>query len=315
MDSPSAEVIDEDLASDDYPKRLSQSFLVFPDCYFAYGNEEYSHVVAFADEDAVLFGSPEPNQRNELYVVASRKQKRFLCVLLVDEDGNVAPVEFDQDRVETLDIGGLGERWEGPTLNEEPFGWGKQYDEDGELKYEGFSIFGVYALYGTLYYSDIHNISYEGTWCDGCRSGRGRQFDRNGSLVYEGRWVNDAPAMDTLLTVPDSTDLLPLVSSLIVSLRIGEKCCCSNSSLVLHSFPQLRELVVGEESFGKESDEGMVFTCMCCPELVSISLGDGAMKFFSRLFVTSVHEMREVRRRQSEAAYSEHRNLLLCSAY
>ena len=302
MDSPFAEVIDEDLASDDYPEILSQVFLVFPDCYFVYGDEEYSHVIAFADEDGVWFGSPDPNQRNDMYIVASRKQKRFECAVVVDEDGNVVPVEFDQDRVETLDIGGLGERWEGPTLNEEPFGWGKQYDEDGELKYEGFSLFGEYALYGTLYYSDIHSISYEGTWCDSCRSGRGRQFDRNGSLVYEGRWVNDAPAMDTLLTVPDSTDLLPLVSSLIVSLRIGEKCCCSNSSLVLHSFPRLRELVIGDESFGKESDEGMVFACTHCPELVSISLGDGAMKFFGQMHVKSVHEEREVRRRQSKAA-------------
>ena len=79
MDSPSAEVIDEEFASDDYPEILSQVFLVFPDCYFVYADEEYSHVIAFADEDGVMFGSPDPNQRNDMYIVASKKQKRFEC--------------------------------------------------------------------------------------------------------------------------------------------------------------------------------------------------------------------------------------------
>ena len=102
--------------------------------------------------------------------------------------------------------------------------------------------------------------------------------------------MNDAPAMDTLLTVPDSTDLLPLVSSLIVSLRIGEKCCCSNSSLVLHSFPRLRELVIGEESFEKESNEEAAFACVDCPELVTISLEEKAMQFFSKVTITGESE-------------------------
>ena len=95
----------------------------------------------------------------------------------MNEDGHAAPVDFDQEKIEILDIGEFGKRWEGPLLNDTPFGWGLFFDDDAELAYEGFSVFGKYSLYGTQYYSGIQIVSYEGTWCDGLR-GRGRQYDR-----------------------------------------------------------------------------------------------------------------------------------------
>ena len=279
-----------------------ESVQSLPDRYFVYENEQYSHVITIVDEDTIAYGSHDSNMKDEYFIMARKSQRRFLTVLYVNEDGNAVPAEFDQEKVEILDINGFGERWEGPTLRNSPFGWGKRFDEGGELVYEGFSVFGKYSLFGTEYDPGSHVVLYEGIWCDGRRCGKGKTYDRNGSFLYKGDWAGGHPITTSRLTVPDSTDLLPLVSSLIVSLRIGEKCCCSNSSLVLHSFPQLRELVIGDESFGKESDEGMVFACTHCPELVSISLGDGAMKFFGQMHVKSVHEEREVRRRQSKAA-------------
>lgn len=275
------------------PKRSRLSlnpFHSFPDRYFAYENEKYSHVIALVDEDTILYGNHDPFKSGEYIITASKNKKQFRSVLYVNEEGKTVPVDLDQDKVETLDIGGLGERWEGPTLGEMPFGWGKRYDEDGELVYEGFSVFGNYSLYGTEYYPDSHNLSYQGTWCDGLRCGRGRQYDRNGSVVYEGEWVNDSPMVDVILCVPDSTNLLPPIASLVVSLRIGKKCCGSNSSLVLQSFPRLRELVIGGESFGKESEEKLLFSCVKCPELVSISLEEKAMQFFSKVIITGKSE-------------------------
>ena len=111
----------------------------------------------------------------------------------------------------------------------------------------------------------------------------------NGSIVDEGEWVSDSPMTDPILRVPDSTNLLPPIASLIVSLRIGEKCCGSNSSLVLQWFPRLREVVIGKESFGK-SEEEMVFSCVACPELVTIVIGEKAMHFFSKVTITGESE-------------------------
>ena len=137
---------------DRYPEYLSvsiESVHSSPNQYFVYENEEYSHVITIVDEDTIVYGSHDPNKKDEYFIVASKRKRRFLSVMYMNEDGNGVPVEFDQDRVEILDIGGFGERWEGPTLRNGPFGWGKRFDDDGELVYEGFSVFGKYSLFGT----------------------------------------------------------------------------------------------------------------------------------------------------------------------
>lgn len=278
---------------DRYPEYSSvsiESVHSLPNQYFVYENEEYSHVITIVDEDTIAYGSIDPDEEDEYFIVASKSERRFLSVMYVNEDGNAVPVELDQDRVEILDINGFGERWEGPTLSNGPFGWGKRFDEDGELVYEGFSVFGTYSLYGAEYDPGSHVVLYEGTWCDGLRCGRGESYGRNGSLLCKGEWAGGHPISTSRLTVPDSTDLLPPIASLIVSLRIGEKCCGSNSSLVLQSFPRLRELVIGEESFEKESNEEAVFACVDCPELVTISLEEKAMQFFSKVTITGESE-------------------------
>ena len=268
----------------------TESVQSLPDRYFVYENEDYSHVLTIVDEDIIVYGSHDSNKRKEYFIVASKSQRRFLTVLYMNEDGNTVPAEFDQEKVEILDINGFGERWEGYTLRNSPFGWGKRFDEDGELLYEGFTVFGKYSLFGTEYDPGSHIVLYEGTWCDGLRCGRGKQYDRNGSLLCKGEWAGGHPITTSRITVPDSTDLLPPLASLIVSLRIDKKCCGSNSSLVLQLFPQLKELVIAKESFGKESEEEMVFSCTNCPELVTISLEEKAMQFFSKVIVTGESE-------------------------
>ena len=160
------------------PRVSLDSLYSQPDQYFIYENEEYSRGIATVDEDTIAYGSHDPSKKDEYFIVANKSQRRFLSVLSVDEDGNTVPVEFDQEKVEILDIGEFGKRWEGPLLNDTPFGWGLFFDDDAELAYEGFSVFGKYLLYGTEYDPNAHIVLYEGTWCDSLRCGRGRQYDR-----------------------------------------------------------------------------------------------------------------------------------------
>ena len=285
-----SEDIDEGNGCPEHPSVSIESAQSLPNLYFVYENEEYSHVITIVDEDTIAYGSHDSNMKDEYFIMASKSKRRFLTVLYMNKNGNGVPVELDQEKVEILDIGGFGERWEGPTLRNGPFGWGKRFDEDGELVYEGFTVFGKYSLYGTEYDPNAHVVLYEGTWCDGRRCGRGESYGRNGSLLCKGEWAGGHPITTSCLTVPDSADSLPSITSLIVSLRIGKKCCCSNSSLVLQSFPRLKELVIGEGSFGKESEEEMVFACVNCPELVSISLEEKAVQFFSRMIIMGESE-------------------------
>lgn len=260
-------------------------FNSLPDRFFVYGNEEYSHVITIMNEDTIVYGNHDSNKKDEYFIMASKSKRRFLYVEYRRSNGKVVPVDFDQEKVEILDIGGLGERWEGPSLEEMPFGWGQRFDDSGELVYEGFSVFGKYSLYGTEYDPNTHTVLYRGTWCDGLRCGIGESYDRNGSLLCKGKWVNDSYVKDDSCFVFDSPDL-SFIGSHIVTLFVGENCCGSNSSLVLQSFPRLREVVIGNGSFGKKSEEEMVFVCVNCPMLVRIELGKQAMQFFRKTIIT-----------------------------
>ena len=284
-----SEEIDEGNRCPDHPSVSIESVHSLPDRYFVYDNEQYSHVITIVDEDTIVYGSHDPNKKDEYFIVASKIKRRFLSVIYMNEDGNAVPIEFDQEKVEILDINGFGERWEGSTLRNSPFGWGKRFDEDGELVYEGFSVFGTYSLYGAEYDPGSHVVLYEGTWCDDRRCGRGESYDRNGSLLRKGEWVNDTCVMDYSCVVPESLDL-PFIGSHIVTLIVGEKSCGSNSLLVLRSFPRLRKVVIGDGSFGKKSGHKLMFSCVGCPELVNIIIGEKAMQFFSRMIITGESE-------------------------
>ena len=92
-----SEEIDEGNGCPDHPSVSIESVQSLPDRYFFYDNEEYSHVLT------IVYGSHDPNKKDEYYIVVNKNRRRFLSVLYVNEDGNAAPVDFDQEKVEILD--------------------------------------------------------------------------------------------------------------------------------------------------------------------------------------------------------------------
>ena len=289
-----------------------------PDRYFVYENERYSRVLTLVDEDTIVYGSHDPNKKDEYFIVASKSKRRFLSVLYVNEDGNAAPVEFDQEKVEILDLNGFGERWEGPTLRNSPFGWGNRFDEDGELVYEGFSVFGTYSLYGTEYDPGSHIVLYEGTWCDGRRCGKGESYDRNGSLLCEGEWVNDAPLERKLLITPDNEILHSRIEELVIddnsgnredistvhlsslpllnTIQIHNNCFKYVHDVRIENLPALESITIGRHSF-KQTDDGFSqrdaqFSCCGNPHLRSIHIGPYSFTEFNSFTVKGTCGMR-----------------------
>ena len=84
-----------------------------------------------------------------------------------------------------LDMKEKGERWEGDTRNNQPYGWGVLTDGNNKRLYEGFRIGGMNVCYGILYNRDSQKAEYEGGICNGKRWGRGTEYDRNGNPVYD----------------------------------------------------------------------------------------------------------------------------------
>ena len=146
-----------------------------------------------------------------------------------------------------LDLSDDGERWEGDVLNNQPYGWGVYYDNENRRAYEGFRIGEVNVCYGTLYYSDIGVIEYEGEWCEGRRWGRGVQYDRNGDTILDGEWINDELLGKRVILNEENQCLHNRIEELTVQYH----CCNGREWIVLDlSFMyHLRLLQVGKECF------------------------------------------------------------------
>ena len=242
-------------------------------------DSEHHQGIAIVNEDIIVYGKDDRDHPKGVRIVASKSGKRFTAVYRIEDDGTECRVSFDQDTATILNLNDEGERWEGSILDRMPFGWGKRFDEDGALMYEGFSVNDKYCLYGREYYTDVGTLRYEGNWCDGMRCGRGVLFDKRGQKVYEGEWVNDTNVIERELLVTDPS-LLPPFTSLLESLTVGENCCNANEDLLLNDLPRLRVVSIGNNSFGADIQE-LLFSCANCPELVSITLGDTVMKGFT----------------------------------
>ena len=73
--------------------------------------------------------------------------------------------EINLDRLQagiTIDLNENGDRWEGDSLNGNPFGYGCIYHSENQLIYSGFIFEGLKVCYGTELYGDVCIVEYEG---------------------------------------------------------------------------------------------------------------------------------------------------------
>ena len=73
----------------------------------------------------------------------------------------------------------------------------KEYYEDGELKFEGYNINGLFQFRikngkGNIkeYYFKNGKLKYEGEYLNGERNGKGKEYFGNGILIFEGEYLN-----------------------------------------------------------------------------------------------------------------------------
>lgn len=154
-----------------------------------------------------------------------------------------------------IDLNDDGSRWEGDIFENMQFGWGKEYDSEGNLRYEGFCFGGKYECYGTSYY-DCGVIEYVGNFVFGMRFGMGTLHDRLSKLVYEGTWICDVPSPNPRLCITRENALQHTIHSSVTHLSF-DRCCLfkKEHSLILDGFPRLKFIVFGKYSFGEWSDE------------------------------------------------------------
>ena len=98
-----------------------------------------------------------------------------------------------------VDLGNAGRYWEGGVLNScERFAYGKEYNEENNIVYDGFMfvyrrICHIQEYRGVYDKNGRNRLVYDGEYCDGVRYGYGKSYDLNGEVEYEGEWIDNIP--------------------------------------------------------------------------------------------------------------------------
>ena len=180
--------------------------------------------------------------------------------------------EIDLDGLKHYDIIDLnenGDRWEGDSLNGNPFGYGCIYNSENQLIYSGFIFEGLKVCYGTELYGDVGIVEYEGDFYKGMRYGNGKLYDKKNELIYEGEWYMNNP-LETSSVKIDRELKEEDIHFGLEELEIGDDCLDNIECFKLIGYDHLKKLILHKNRI-------MRMNCFCiedCNELVNIELFD-----------------------------------------
>ena len=189
-------------------------------------------------------------------VVADIKGKRLLYCSKV-------ALEKQQHSV-TIPYKAGGGTWEGDVCEDSPCGWGRWYEENGQLHYEGFRVDSTAVCYGTVYAPD-GKAEYRGMMCDGKTTGFGCLFPDDETLYDE--WIVGRPIL--FLSLRENTPL-PIhtrLEKLVLADKTGNDL---HNTVCITCFNKLTELSIGSSCFRNATG----FECRHLPELKSIVIGE-----------------------------------------
>ena len=168
-----------------------------------------------------------------------KERRRYLS------NGRMVPL----DRVIKNDIINMndnGERWEGDSLNNLPYGFGSYYNSENQVIFNGFMFEGMKVCFGIEYYGDIGTVQYVGSYYCNTRCGYGKLYNNLNEIVYEGEWYNDRPIIDTLkiMNTLKEEDIHFGLKEIIIC-----DGCVSNYTIInLNYLNRLNKLIIGKKS-------------------------------------------------------------------
>lgn len=136
----------------------------------------------------------ETSEMQMIVVDIESKEISILSAKTLDE-------KFEEKNLSKMEVNGRveldseGSYWEGGVLSDYPCGYGKEYDGENNLVYEGFMFNGVPVCYGKEYCDcgGEMKLVYEGSYAQGFRYGFAKLYNANGEIEYEGEWIDDHP--------------------------------------------------------------------------------------------------------------------------
>ena len=168
-----------------------------------------------------------------------KERRRYLS------NGRMIPL----DRVIKNDIINMndnGERWEGDSLNNLPYGFGSYYNSENQVIFNGFMFEGMKVCFGIEYYGDIGTVQYVGSYYYNTRCGYGELYNKLNEIVYEGEWYNDRPITDTLKIM--NTLKEEDVHFGLKEIIICDGCVSDYTIINLNYLNRLNKLIIGKKS-------------------------------------------------------------------
>ena len=220
-----------------------------------------------------------------------------------------------------IDLNYGGRRWEGGELNGKPFGFGREYSEDGNLVYEGFVFEGKRVCFGKEWNDNSNNniLDYEGGYCIDKRWGKGKSYDLNGNVDFEGEWMNnhviDENEKDLMndLVVPITIEIMVLgnellnednittlyFSSLLIRLKrvkIGNQCFKHVREFVIDGLPCIKSVWISNDSFRRSIEKRDDGLCRItnCPNLRHIWIGRDSFCDFQSFELSNINSLQSI---------------------
>lgn len=162
-----------------------------------------------------------------------------------------------------LDLSDKGDRWEGGCLNGVPFGYGKYFNKDNNIKYIGFIYNGMKVCIGTEYYEDLRIVQYEGYYYKSQHNGNGRLYNKLNELVYDGLWINDNP-MELKSIMINYEEDEKQVNFSVEEIVIGDGYNSIYENMILSGFFNLKKVEIGKECLKNVKELKLESMCNEC---------------------------------------------------
>ena len=110
-------------------------------------------------------------------------------IVHVDEKQKLKIVKCNKSLQKNIDISIINYKlFTGKYIIYESIGFGKEYDYDDNLIFEGEYLNGERNGKGKEYWKG--NLIFEGEYLNGKRNGKGKEYDEDGELIFEGEYLN-----------------------------------------------------------------------------------------------------------------------------
>ena len=260
-----------------------------------------SHSELTACEPGVFVNFKEcVDHSSNVFIIANKNNKCFVCAVVYSRRKGIESIPLQKAHYGLIDLSDDGERWEGDIVDGYPCGWGRLFNSDNVLCYEGFRFKKYHVCYGTSYYTDVfpETMEYAGMISFGLRCGMGTEYNRSGVVVYTGLWMSNVQLSENTVIVPPNTTEL-LHNTLMNGFVIQEHCYPHIRVFSLHSYPFLETVDIAPYCFYNEdtvpSFTQSPFTISSCDMLHEISIDGCSFSHFTSFTLFSLPMLRSIR--------------------